>query len=149
MPERRVAAGPEIAAEAVMDVPPMVRAGILRWDVFGLDLVDAEQYRFDLRPAGQPQQRHSTGGHEWRRRIALAGAHGLQDIDPALDRAVVVRGPADESEDPAGIDTDDTNRSAFDRLLNDPTEAQPALDAAFDPRQLDGRAPAHERFSPL
>ena len=78
-----------------------------------------------------------------------AGADGLQNVDPALDRAVVVRRPSDEGEDAAGIDADDADRPASDGLLNDPAKAQPALDAAFDPRQFDESARAPERFSPL
>ena len=149
MPKRRVVARLEIADEAIVDVAPVIRTDVLRRDLFGLDLVDCDQHRLDLGPAGQPQQRHPAGRHKLHRRKALAGADGLQDVDPALDRAIVVRGPADEGEYAAGIDADDANRTASNRLLNDPAEAQPAFDASFDPCEFDGRALAHERFSPL
>ena len=69
----------------------------------------------------------------------------LQNVDPALRRTEVIRLPADESEDGAGIESDGAATAALNRCPHDPAETNPVLDLLFDPDEFDNGAAVHER----
>src|SRR6516225_6044581 len=62
-----------------------------------------------------------------------------QDVDARSHGAVVVRRPPYERKDAAGRERDDASVAVNDLLFGDTTEANPVLDALFEPQKFDLR----------
>ena len=133
----------ESAGQAIVDVSPMVRADVLGSDPERFNLIDGVERRLDFRPSGEAQEDFPARGHMRDGRTRLAWTDGTQDVDPAFDRAIVVRRPPHEGEDASRIETDGAPAAAVNCLLSDAAEADPALDPAFDPRQIDACSAGH------
>ena len=86
-------------AEAIVDVPPVIRRGVGRIDAERLDGVDRREHTLDLGPAADAQQNLAAGTDEGQRLIGLARRDRAHDVDARDDGAEVVRRPADEGED--------------------------------------------------
>src|SRR5713226_123908 len=123
--------------QPVVDVPPVVRRDVGRIDAQRLDGIDRLQHAFDLRPDVYPQQTLPAGADKADRRTGFARTNGAQDVDTRDDGAKIVRRPADESEDVARREGNDTAMPVDDLLGGDTAEAYPALDALLDPDQID------------
>src|SRR3546814_8799345 len=65
-----------------------------------------------------------------------------RDRDAGMHRAIFVRRPAHEREGRAGTEGDDYRAAAEDALGCNTAEADPLLDAPFDPGQFDLREAA-------
>lgn len=115
----------------------MIGADIFRCDAIAFHDIDGPQGRLDLGPTGEAQQKLATWCHTGHCRAGLASADGAQNVDPAFNGAVVVRRPADEREDRAGSEGHALFRARQDGFLGNPTETDPALDAPFDPGEVD------------
>ena len=148
MPKVRIGTRGQTSRQPVVDVPPMVGTDIFRRDAQGFDPVDEDERRFDLRPAREAQENVSAGGHMRYGGAAFIGAGRAQNIESAFDRAIVVRGPSDEGENRTRFEADGASAAAVNRLLRDAAEANPALDPAFDPHEINGRPAGHGRFLP-
>src|SRR3984893_17846784 len=122
--------------QAVVDVPPVVWRDVGRIDAQRLDGIDCLQHAFDLWPAVYPQQTPPAGSDKADRRTGFARTNGAQDVDTRDDGAIIIRRPADESEDVARREGNDTAMPVDDLLGGDTAEAYPALDALLDPDQI-------------
>src|SRR6267154_5686586 len=91
------------------------------------------QHALDLRPAVCPQQTLPSGSDKADRRTGFARTNGAQDVDTRDDGAIIIRRPADESEDVARREGNGAATGIDDLLGGDPAEAYPALDALLDP----------------
>jgi hypothetical protein len=120
-----------------VDVPPVVRRNVGRIDAQRLDGINRLQHAFDLRPAVYPQQTLPAGADKADRRTGLARTNGAQDVDARDDGAKIVGRPADESEDAARREGNDTAMPVDDLLGGDAAEAYPALKTLLDPDQID------------
>ena len=131
--------------QPVVNVAPIVRRRVSRVDVERFDHIDDLKNPFDLGPARQTQQAIAAGRDTRHDRIGFTRSGRAQDVDPALRGTEVIRLPADESEDGAGIESDGAATAALNRCSHDPAEANPVLDLVLDPDELDSGAAAHER----
>ena len=123
--------------QAIVDVPPRVRRCVVGIDAADFDRADRLQSRIDLRPAVGPQQNVPAGTDEWQRRVGFTQRNCAYDVDARDDRAEVVRRPAHESEDDARREAEDPPPAIEDPLFDDPSEANPMLDALPEPVQFD------------
>jgi len=87
--------------QAVVDVPPVIGGGVRRVDAERFDSIDGLEHFLDLRPAGHAQQALATGTHVLNGLAGLPRRDRAQDINLRQDGSVVVRRPADKSEDAA------------------------------------------------
>ena len=94
--------------QPVVNVPPVVRRDVGRIDAQRLDGVDRLQHALHLWPAVYPQQTLPAGADKADRRTGFAGSNGAQDVDTRDDGAKIVRCPADEGEDIAWREGNDT-----------------------------------------
>ena len=114
---RRVGSRGLAGEEPVMDMAPVVRAGVRRIDAGASRTASIACSTCST--FGQPESRRRlsapgrTNGH---RRIALAWAHGAQDVDARDGRAIVVGGPADVGEDRARREAEDAAATIEDLL---------------------------------
>src|SRR5712692_4165557 len=129
--------GSRARRQPVVDVPPVIRRAIGRIDAQRLDGIDRPQHAFDLWPAVYPQQTLPAGSDKADRRTGLASTNGAQDVDTRDDGAKIVGRPADESEDAARREGNDTALPVDDLLGGHPAEAYPALETLLDPDQID------------
>src|SRR6202040_1022733 len=132
-----VGAWPFTDGQTVVNVPPVLRRRVDRIDVESLNGVDRLQDLFDIRPPGKTKEALSAGAHVGDGRVAFARSDCAQDVHAGDDSAVVVRRPADECKDAAGRKRDDTALPINHMLFCDAAEADPVLDALFEPRKLD------------
>ena len=146
---RVIGAGGDASTDAVVDVPPMIRACVSRIDAQGLDLIDGGEHLFDFRPAGNTQQALRSGdyaGHGCQGFMWIAGA---QNIDARDERAIVAARPADECEDAAGAEPQRAAAVIENLFLRRMAEADPALDLAFDVQKFDTGERGHDARPPL
>src|SRR5580700_5399051 len=120
-------------------MPPMVGCGVIRIDPAGLDGVDRPQNVVDLGPAIDAQKNLAAGTYERQGRIGFARYYRTRDVDPRDDRPEIVGRPAYESEDGAGREAHDSPPAVDNCFFGDAPEADPVLDALFEPGQLDAR----------
>src|SRR3984893_724909 len=140
--------------QAVVDVPPVVRRNVGRIDAQRLDGINRLQHALDLRPAVYPQQTLPAGSDKADRRTGVARTNGGPDVDTGDDGGLIMRRPADESEDVARREGNDTALPVDDLLGGDTAEAYPALETLLDPDQIDvsvrvGRDGDHDAAPPL
>src|SRR5712691_10019450 len=107
MPGLGVGSRPLPDGQAIVDVLPVVRGGISGIDAERLDGVDGLKHLLDLRPSGDAQQTFTARAHTRHGDVALAWRDRAQDVDARYGGSVLVAGPADESEDAAGLKRDD------------------------------------------
>src|ERR1700732_4500892 len=103
MPGLGGGAGPLAHGQAVVDVLPVVWCGIGRIDAERLDGVDGLKHFLDFGPSGDAQQTFAAGTHMRHDDVALARRDRAQDVYARYGGSVIVPGPADESEDAAGL----------------------------------------------
>ena len=115
----------------------MIGADIFRRDAIAFHDIDGPQGRLDLGPTGEAQQKLSAWRDTGHRGAGLACTNGAQNVDPAFNGAIVVRRPAQEREDCAGGEGHAFFRARQYDFLGHPTETDPALDAPFDPGEVD------------
>ena len=75
-------------AEAIVDMPPVIRRGVGRIDAERLDGVDRREHTLDLGPAADAQQDLAAGTDEGQRLIGLARRDRAHDVDARDDGAV-------------------------------------------------------------
>lgn len=92
--------------QPVVDVPPVVRRYLCRLDAERFDGIDAVKHALDHRPAVELEQQFTAWPDDGMRLERLGSPDGTQDVDAREDRAVVVRGPANEGKDAARREAD-------------------------------------------
>src|SRR5579884_971590 len=123
--------------ESVVEMPPMIWGSVSGIDAERLHCVDRLQHALDLWPAADAQQDFAARADEGQRLIGFAAVDRAHDVDARDDRAEVVGGPADECEDVARRKAQNAAAAIEDRLAAVMAEADPVLDASFEPGQLD------------
>ena len=118
--------------ETVVDMLPVVGAGLGRIDADLFDGVDRLQHALDFRPAGNAQQDLAAGAHVRNSRIGFAACDGAQNVDARDDGAEIVRGPADIGEEAVRREAQDAPAAVEDLLGDLMTEADPVLDLLLD-----------------
>lgn len=94
----RIAPRRQAGSQSIVDMPPMIRADILRRKAKRFDGVDGAQNPLNIVPAYRSQKNFSTGFDGGDSRIGLDRSASAQDIDARNKRPVTVRRPADECE---------------------------------------------------
>ena len=115
----------------------MIGGGVSGIDAERFHGVDRLQHTFDLRPTVDPQQNFAAWADERQRLIGFAAVDRARDVDPRDDRAEVVRGPANECKDALWRKAQNAAATVEDRLAAVMSEADPVLDAPFEPGQFD------------
>ena len=146
VPRVGVAARLLVDGQAVVHVVPVVRRRIRRINAKRLHSIDRLQDFLDLWPSGEAQQNLPTRTHIRHGRAALAWLYCAQNIDARENCAVVVRCPANEGKDAARRERDDAPVAVEDRLLSDPAEADPILDALLYLQEFDLSQITHARL---
>src|SRR5579883_1954187 len=118
---------------------PVIRRGVGRIDAERLDGIYRLQHALDFRPPADPQQNLAAGANEGQRLIAFTAVDRAHDVDARDDRAEIVGGPAHECEDAVRREAEHAAPTIEDRLASVAAEADPVLDASFEPGQLDVR----------
>ncbi len=88
----------QASSQPTVDMPPMIRANILRRKAKRFDGVDGAQNPLNIVPAYRSQKNFSAGFDGGDSRIGLDQFAGAQNIDARNKRPVTVRRPADECE---------------------------------------------------
>ena len=123
--------------EPVVNMPPVIRAGVCGIDADLFDGIDRLQHPLDPRPAGDSQEDLSARPHVRNCREGFAAPDGAQDVDPRDDGAKVARRPADVGDDAVRREAQDAAAAIEDLLADVAAEADPVLDPLLMPDQFD------------
>src|SRR5689334_14380672 len=123
--------------QPVMNMPPVIRAGICRVDADLFDGIDCLQHALDLRPACDSQEDFTARADIGNRRERLASPDSAEDVDPRDDRAEVSRRPTDVGDNAVRCEAQNAAATIEDLLCDITAEADPVLDLLLMPDQLD------------
>lgn len=127
------------AAQAAVNMPPVIGRDVSRIKPQLFDCIDTSEHPVHFGPSGNMKQQVAAGPNMSEHGVALAAANSANDADCAVDRAIIVRAPANEGKNTARCKGDNP-AAAIDNLVGgDPAKAYPVFLDTLDPQAIDFR----------
>jgi hypothetical protein len=120
----------------IVYMAPVIRRELRRFHAERFHRVDCLECPLHLGPAVEAQQNFATRANGGQRLLDLAPADRAHDIDAGDDHAEVIGGPAHKRKHAAGSECQDAPSPVDNGISVMTPEANPMLDAAFEPGQF-------------